>query len=90
MQKPFYHPHSSNDGSKAAAADQASPRSNHAGNPLYSTGVQQVRNNVVQRIRNIPYEIQGLLLVAEEGLEFWANELIRKEETKKKKKKRGK
>ena len=52
--------------------------------------MQQVCNNVVQHIRNIPYEIQGLLLVAEEGLEFWANELIRKEETKKKKKKRGK
>jgi hypothetical protein len=50
--------------------------------------MQQVRNNIVQRIRNIPYEIQGLLLVAEEGLKFWANELICKEETKKKKKKK--
>jgi len=50
--------------------------------------MQQVRNNVVQRICNIPYEIQGLLLIAEEGLEFWANELIHKEETKKKRKKK--
>jgi hypothetical protein len=38
--------------------------------------MQRVRSDVVERISNISDEIQCLLLVVEEGLEFWANELI--------------